>query len=42
VDFMQCAAASEDGTIILAGGQDGVLRVWDGAGKVLVVFPSVP
>ena len=30
-DFMQGAAASADGKLIVAGGQDSVLRVWNGA-----------
>ena len=30
-DFMQSAAASADGKLIIAGGQDSVLRVWNGA-----------
>ena len=39
-DFMQAAAVTADGQLILAGGQDGVLRVWNAAdGKVLIVFP---
>jgi WD40 repeat protein len=28
-DFMQSAAISADGKIAVAGGQDGVLRVWN-------------
>ena len=39
-DFMQSAAASEDGNTIIGGGQDGVLLLWNGAtGKVLAQFP---
>lgn len=39
--FLHTADASLDGTRIIAGGQDSVLRVWDGAAKKLVVsFPS--
>ena len=39
-DFMQCAAASEDGNIIIGGGQDGILLLWNGAtGNVLALFP---
>jgi WD40 repeat protein len=30
-DFMYAAAASEKEQIVIAGGQDGVLRVWNGA-----------
>jgi hypothetical protein len=29
-DFMNCAAATPDGSAIVAGGQDGVLHVWNG------------
>jgi WD40 repeat protein len=29
-DFMNAVAATPDGTAIVAGGQDGVLRVWNG------------
>jgi WD40 repeat protein len=39
--FLHTCAASPDGTIIIAGGQDGVLRVWDGiAKKLLSAFES--
>ena len=39
-DFMQAAAITADGKLVIAGGQDGVLRVWDAAdGKPLIVFP---
>ncbi len=39
-DFMDSAAVSADGKIIVAGGQDGVLRVWNAAdGKALAAFP---
>ena len=38
-DFMQSAAASADGKFIVAGGEDSVLRVWNGAdGKALAKF----
>jgi WD40 repeat protein len=38
-DFMQGAATSRHGDIVVAGGQDGILRLWDGAsGKELAVF----
>lgn len=38
-DFMFSAAASDDGKTIVAGGQDSVLRVWDGTnGKTLYQF----
>jgi WD40 repeat protein len=39
VDFMQGAATTRYGDIVVAGGQDGILRIWDGAsGKELAVF----
>jgi len=39
-DFMQGAAASEDGSVVIGGGQDGTLLLWNGAtGKVLTQFP---
>jgi WD40 repeat protein len=38
-DFMYSAAATRDGSIIVAGGEDGILRVWNGkTGKSLFVF----
>lgn len=38
-DFMQSAAVSDDGNIVIGGGQDGILLVWNGAtGKVLARF----
>jgi WD40 repeat protein len=39
-DFMQSAAVSADGKIVVAGGQDSVLRVWNAAdGKALATYP---
>lgn len=39
--FFHAADASEDGRVIIAGGQDGVLRVWDGIAKKLIrEFPA--
>ncbi|PAW65109.1 MAG: hypothetical protein B9S36_01005 [Verrucomicrobiia bacterium Tous-C2TDCM] len=39
--FLHTADASLDGTRIIAGGQDSVLRVWDGVAKKLIAsFPS--
>lgn len=39
-EYMQAAAASDDGSVILGGGQDGILRLWDGTtGKALAQFP---
>ncbi len=38
-DFMQAAASGVTASVIVAGGQDSILRVWDGTnGKELVVF----
>ena len=38
-DFMNAVAATPDGRMIVAGGQDSVLRVWNGAdGKELTQF----
>lgn len=38
-DFMQGAAATRTGDIMVAGGQDSILRIWDGtSGKELAVF----
>jgi len=40
-DFMQAAATSPNSAVIVAGGEDSVLRVWDGTnGKELVSFKS--
>ena len=40
-DFMQSAAVSADGKVIVAGGQDGVLRVWNaGDGARIAAFPA--
>jgi WD40 repeat protein len=39
VDFMNSAAATPDGKLVVAGGQDGVMRIWDGAdGKLRASF----
>ena len=39
-DFIESAAVTPDGQIVIAGGQDSVLRVWDGTnGKLLASFP---
>ncbi len=38
-DFMQCAASTATGGTIIGGGEDSVLRVWDGTnGKELALF----
>jgi WD40 repeat protein len=38
-DFMQSAAISANGKLVVAGGQDSILRVWNGAdGKPVGVF----
>ena len=44
-DFMYSAAATPDGKVVIAGGQDGVLRVWNGAtGTSIATFepPKAP
>jgi WD40 repeat protein len=42
-DFMQSAAVSADGKVIVAGGQDGILRVWNAAdGARIATFPPKP
>ena len=39
-DFVESAVITPDGKIVLAGGQDSILRVWDGTnGKLLASFP---
>jgi WD40 repeat protein len=38
--FEYAAAATRDGAVVIAGGEDGILRVWEGAtGKEIVQFP---
>lgn len=38
-DFMQAAASTANASVIIGGGEDSVLRVWDGTnGKELAVF----
>ncbi len=37
-DYMQSAASLPNGSAVIAGGEDSVLRLWDGAGKELVAF----
>ena len=39
-DFVESVAATPDGKTVIAGGQDSVLRVWDGtSGKLIASFP---
>ncbi len=38
-EFMQCVTASTYGGIMIAGGDDGVLRTWDVAGNEQATFP---
>ena len=39
-DFVNSAAATPDGRIVVAGGQDSVLRVWNGTnGELIASFP---
>jgi WD40 repeat protein len=38
-DYMQAAASLPNGSAVIAGGEDSILRVWDGTnGKELVAF----
>jgi WD40 repeat protein len=37
-DYMQAAASAPNGSTVIGGGEDSMLRVWDGAGKELAVF----
>lgn len=37
-DFMQASASTPNGSTLIAGGEDSLLRLWDGAGKELAVF----
>jgi WD40 repeat protein len=40
-DYMYSGSATPDGKIVVAGGQDSVLRVWNGAdGNLMVSFPA--
>src|SRR6185436_8229461 len=40
-DFVLCAAASADGSIVISGGQDGYFKVWNGAnGAAIVSYPE--
>ena len=40
-DYVYAAAATPDGSVVIAGGADGVLRAWNGKdGKPLVEFPA--
>jgi WD40 repeat protein len=42
-DFMNAVAATPDGGMVVAGGQDGVLRVWDGRdGKTIASLAPAP
>lgn len=38
-DFMYAGAATPDGKVVIAGGQDGILRIWNGAnGNSIATF----
>ena len=37
-DYMQAAASLPNGSAVIAGGEDSLLRLWDAAGKELVAF----
>ncbi|HKS37001.1 MAG TPA: hypothetical protein VJW76_07420, partial [Verrucomicrobiae bacterium] len=42
-DFVYSAAATPDGRIVIAGGQDSVLRVWNGTnGELIASFAPLP
>lgn len=42
-DFMQAAAVTADGSVIIGGGEDSILRVWDGTnGREVAVFGMKP
>jgi WD40 repeat protein len=43
-DYVYCSTTTADGAIVAAGGEDGVLRVWNGKdGKLLASFePKKP
>ncbi len=39
-DYLYASATTPDGKLVVAGGQDGILRVWDGRdGKLIADFP---
>jgi WD40 repeat protein len=37
-DYMQAAVSAPNGSTVIGGGEDSILRVWDGAGKELMAF----
>ena len=40
-DFVLCAAASSDGSIVVSGGQDGYFKIWNGTnGAATAQFPE--
>ena len=42
-DFIYAVAATPDGKVVVAGGQDGVLKVWNGTdGKEMAIFAPPP
>ncbi|MCI0541135.1 MAG: hypothetical protein L0Z50_38525, partial [Verrucomicrobiales bacterium] len=42
-DFLEAAAVTFDGSLVVAGGQDGVLRAWDGTnGELLLTLGHTP
>ena len=41
-DFVYAAAATADGSVVIAGGQDGVLRVWSGTNSQPVTTFAAP
>jgi WD40 repeat protein len=41
-DFVYAAASTPDGSVVIAGGQDGVLLVWNGKGDLALSFGPEP
>lgn len=41
-DFMQSVASSPNGSVIIGGGEDSQLRLWDATGKQLAAFGEKP
>ena len=41
-DYLQCGAVTPEGRIVIAGGQDSVLRVWNGTNGERIGFIDPP